>query len=137
MSSPAESAFPEGLPQHLATAAFASREPAWKQGDCVEVVEWLSHNGYAVLGTELWIVTNGRMRTLMNTKKGRVLYSTYCDPVPEESWDKYVQRCGQLAGESVSTFRWPEDSLENPNTAYFNLTWADREWFRSRGKFED
>jgi hypothetical protein len=132
-----ENAFPAGLPEHLVTAAFVSREPAWKQRDCAEVIGWLSNNGYAVLGAELWLTANGTIRTLMNTERGRVLYSTHCDPLPEESWDKYVQRCAQLLAESVSAFRWPEDSLENPASAYFNLTWADRDWFRSRGEFQD
>ena len=133
-----ENPFPASLPDHLTASAFVSGEPAWRQGDCTEVITWLSGNGYAVLGWELWLVTNGAIRTIMNTKSGGALYCNSCDPLPNESWSEYVQRSARLAEENVASFRWPEDSTENPDTAaYFNLTWADRGWFRSRGEFQD
>jgi hypothetical protein len=133
-----ESPFPAGLPQHLAAAAFVSGEPAWKQADCAGVIGWLRASGYAVLGWELWLVTNGAIHTLMSTGGGRVLYSASYEPLLQEGWDEYVQRSARLAAEGVLAFRWPEDSTESPDTVpYFNLTWADRDWFRSRGKFQD
>lgn len=130
-----ESRFPPGLPKCLEAVAFVSQEPVWKQSDCLEVIQWLSKNGQAVLGIELWIVRAGTIRTLMNTKSGSAIYCTNCDPLPQEHWDDFVQRAARLASKGVSSFRWPEDSLEIPDSAYFNLTWADREWFQSRGEF--
>jgi hypothetical protein len=111
-----ESPFPAGLPEDLAAMAFVSGEPAWEQLDCDKVIRWLSENGYAVLGTELWLVRNSLIHTLMNTKSGRILCCTSCDPLPHESWNEYVKRSAGLAAESVSGFRWPEDSTENADT---------------------
>ena len=97
--------FPPGLPEHLAAAAFVSpegHEQAWKQSDCTQVIEWLSSNGHAVLGTELWLVKNGEIHTLINTKSGPVLHCTSCDPLPQEDWNEYVQRSARLAAEQIA-----------------------------------
>ena len=136
MTSPTEPLFPTGLPQRLADAAYVDGDPAWKQGDCVEVIQWLSGNGLAVLGTELWLVKNGLMHTEIDTVKGPVPFRTNCDPLSHEKWPDYVRRSGELAVKTVEGFRWPEDSRESPDIGvYFNITWTDRQWFRSRNKF--
>jgi hypothetical protein len=109
--------FPPGLPEHLPEAAFVSsggQEVAWKQSDCTEVIDWLSSNGHAVLGTELWPVRNGEIRTLINTKNGPVLHCPSCDPLPKEDWSEYVQRSARLAAAQIADFSWPQQSNESP-----------------------
>jgi hypothetical protein len=127
---------PANFPDELTAAAFVNgEEAAWEQKDCLAAIDWLSRNGYAVLGFELWLPQGGGIRTAISTKAGPAIYVSSCDPMKGESWDDYVQRSGREAAEHIGGFRWPEDSLERPRPAYFNLTWVDKEWFwNSEGK---
>jgi len=123
------------MPERLtATALVSGEEAAWEQADCAAAIDWLRNAGYAVLGIELWLLKKGQISTFISTLSGPVLYCSSCDPRKDESWDDYVERSARLAAESVTAFRWPEDSLETCS-AYFNLTWADREWFQTRNTF--
>jgi hypothetical protein len=128
-------AFLSHMPERLAAAALVNgEEAAWEQGDCAAVIDWLRNAGYALLGIELWLMKKGQISTFINTAGGPVLYCSSCDPRKGESWDGYVERSTRLAAAGIAAFRWPEDSLE-PCPAYFNLTWADRQWFQARNKF--
>jgi hypothetical protein len=123
------------MPEQLAAAALVSGgEAAWKQDDCAAAIDWLRNTGYAILGIELWLLKKGSISTFINTLSGPVLYCSSCDPRKDEGWDDYIERSARLAAESVAAFRWPDNSLETCS-AYFNLTWADREWFQKRNKF--
>jgi hypothetical protein len=127
---------PASFPKGLAAVAFVNgEEAAWEQKDCLAAIDWLSKNGYAVLGFELWLPEDGGIRTAIRTKAGPAIYVFSCNPMKSETWEDYVQRSAQEAAGHIGGFRWPEDSLEPPRPAYFNLCWADREWFRrSEGK---
>jgi hypothetical protein len=120
------------FPEELAANAFVNgEEVAWVQQDCLATIDWLSKNGYAVLGFELWLPEDGGICTAISTKAGPAIYVSSCDPMKGESWDDYVQRSARETAERIGGFRWPEDSLEQPRPAYFNLTWADRDWARN------
>jgi hypothetical protein len=124
------------MPERLAASALVNgEEAAWEQADCAAVIEWLRQASYAVLGFELWLSKEGGITTFINTLSDRVFYCASCDPHKDESWDDYVQRSARLATEGIAAFRWPEDSIEGPDIAYFNLTWANREWFQARKEY--
>jgi hypothetical protein len=126
---------PRNFPEALAEVAFVNgQEAAWLQKDCLKAIEWLSQNGYAILGFELWLPLDDGIRTAISTTAGPAIYVTSCDPTQGEAWEEYVQRSARETTEHIATFHWPEDSLEPPRPAYFNLCWADREWFRTQGK---
>jgi hypothetical protein len=119
------------LPESLSARAFVNGEDiAWEQKNCADAIDWLCRKGYAILGTELWLIEQDGIRTAIRTKSGPAIFVTNCDPVKGESWDVYVERSARHAAEKISLFRWPEDSLESPRPVYFNLCWADRNWFR-------
>jgi hypothetical protein len=119
------------LPEPLSATVFVNGEDvAWEQKDCANAIEWLCQNGYAILGIELWLIEESGIRTAIRTKSGPTLYVTSCDPVKGESWDSYVERSARDATEKINQFHWPDDSLESPRPVYFNLCWADLEWFR-------
>jgi hypothetical protein len=123
---------PANFPQQLVAGALVNgEEAAWKQRDCLTAIDWFSQNGYAVLGFELWVVRDGRISTAISRKSGPAIYISNCDPLKGETWEDYVQRSAREVADRISAFCWPEDSLEPPRPAYFNLTWADREWFRT------
>ena len=128
------------VPEELARTAFRSgNEMAWKQGDCTAAIEWLRSVGRAILGTELWRVDGSTIRTAIWTKAGPAIYCTACDPLQNERWGDYVERSANSAIGSIASFRWPDDSTESPSLVYFNITWADRAWFRehSHAKFAE
>ncbi|HXX99274.1 MAG TPA: hypothetical protein VEI54_00040 [Candidatus Limnocylindrales bacterium] len=133
-----ETIVPANFPEELAATAFVNgEEAAWEQEDCLAAIGWLSKNGYAVLGFELWLPEDRGIRTAISTKAGPAIYVSSCDPKKGETWENYVQRSAREAAEHIGGFRWPEDSLEQPRPAYFNLTWADRNWIRnSEGKWQ-
>jgi hypothetical protein len=127
---------PGKFSQRARSCGFVNgEEAAWEQKDCLAAIDWLSKNGYAVLGFELWLPEDGGISTAIRTKAGPAIYVFSCDPMKSETWEDYVQRSAKEAAGHIGGFRWPEDSLEPPRPAYFNLCWADREWFRrSEGK---
>jgi hypothetical protein len=133
----------DNVPEELARKAFRhGEEMAWTQDDCPAVIEWLRDSGCAVLGTELWRRSRSDPRwiaTAIDTRPGPTIYCTACDPLKGERWSEYVERSAKEAIRWISLFRWPEDSTEPPTPVYFNITWANRKWFRehSRADFAD
>jgi hypothetical protein len=126
---------PANFPQQLAAAAFVNgEEAAWEQEHCLIAIDWFSQNGYAILGLELWLPAGGGIHTAISTKAGLELFASSCDPVKDETWENYVQRSSREAASHIASFSWPENSLEPQRPVYFNLCWADREWFRKREK---
>ena len=125
------------LPEHLPAVGYISGdEVAWRQTDCETAIDWLRHNGSAILGTEIWLIDGGQIRTAIHTKSGPAYYVSNCDPLKGERWNQNVDRSAREAAEITSTFLWPEDSLQPRREVYFNLCWADREWFRKNGKYD-
>ncbi|HEX4544313.1 MAG TPA: hypothetical protein VH114_14195 [Candidatus Acidoferrum sp.] len=135
MELPMEPKLLANLPEWLGDAALVNgEEAAWEQKDCLAAIKWLSENNYALLGLELWLIRDDGMSTAISTKSSPAIYVTNCNPTKGETWKEYVQRSAREAADHIAGFRWPEDSLEPPRTAYFNLTWADREWFWTQEK---
>jgi hypothetical protein len=123
---------PANFPQRLAAVALVNgEEAAWPQKDCLEAIEWLTENGYAILGFELWLIRNGRVSTAISTKSGPAIYVFSCDPTKGEIWEDYVQRSAREVARHIAAFHWPDDSLEPARPASFSLSWADREWFHN------
>jgi hypothetical protein len=123
---------PLSVPDRLRAVAFGDGEDlAWKQKDCADAIDWLRQNGNAILGIDLWLIEDGKIRTAIRTKSGPIIYASNCDPLEGETWEEYVQRSAKNALDSIGAFSWPEDSLEPPQPSYFNLCWADLEWFRT------
>ena len=123
------------FPEQLAAVALVfGEEVAWEQKECLTAIEWLSENGYAVLGFELWLIRDGGMSTAISTESGTAIYVSSCDPTKGEAWEEYVKRSARETTDHIAAFRWPADSMEPARPVYFNLCWADREWFRAHGK---
>ena len=130
------SIFPDNFPQGLATAAFITgNEAAWLQSDSLFAINWFAENGHAILAFELWLPQNdGMIKTSIHTEAGPVLYVWSFDPIKDEAWEHYVQRSAREAAKVIGEFRWPEDAVEPLQPAYFNLSWANRQWFRAHEK---
>jgi hypothetical protein len=126
----------EEIPEELTRGAFRNGEEfAWKQEDCARVIEWLRGGGIAVLGMELWLPDGQNIRTGIKTKTGPVvIYCSACNPLKAERWGDCVDRSAKSTMGAIASFRWPEDAAEPPRRAYFNITWASRQWFREHSR---
>ena len=47
--------------------------------------------------------------------------------------EDYVERSADEAVDAISAFNWTTDAVKPLRLVHFNLTWADREWFRKKG----
>ena len=123
----------DSLPEHLRAIGFVSgNDIAWKQENCAEAIDWLRQNDYAVLGIELWLINeDGTIWTAIPNESGPAIYVTSCDPIKGERWEEYVKRSAREAVDAISVFLWTKDAVGPQRPVHFNLSWADREWFRT------
>jgi hypothetical protein len=126
------------MPKDIAASALVvGDEAAWKRDDCGVAIDWFRNHGHAILGIELWIPKGDGIRTTVANPDGPVIYVTSCDPDKGESWSDYVRRSADAADAAIKEFRLEENSAHSEINVFFNLTWADLEWFRLRGQFRD
>ncbi len=97
------------LPQELRdTAHILSGELAWTETDALRVVEWLSAQGSAVVGVELW-----------RDKDGAVLWlatSNYSPRLDDRITSEEVARC------SIESARFIRTAGHSPEDL-FSLSW--------------
>jgi hypothetical protein len=121
--------FPPGFPSQLATAAFLSgEEVAWPLMLATTVVEWLSAHGYAVLGTELWVLRGGAIHALPIGKTGmNEVHGNTVNRKTGELWSSFFTRAATETLAYLQSFN-PADIVELGDQ-YFNLVWADEAEF--------
>lgn len=88
--------FPPGFPSELAAKSFTTgSEAAWPLDSVSAVIEWLGQNGFAVLGTELWIVRDDGIQPGVFVNGMREIHGNAVSHMQNESWDTYVTRSAQ------------------------------------------
>ena len=113
--------FPAGFPTELASAAFvASNEAAWRPGLAARSVEWLGMQGYAVLGTEIWLPKEGSIQSLP--------YFQNVDRQGNEAWDSFVARAAAETLAYLGTFA---PKFVEEGDIYVNVTWVSEAEFRN------
>jgi hypothetical protein len=111
--------FPSGFPPELASAAFvSSNEAAWRPVLAARSVEWLGLNGYAVLGTELWLPQAGSVQSLP--------YFQNVDRKDNEEWDSFVTRA---AAETLAYLQAFSPKFIKEGDVYVNVTWVSEAEF--------
>jgi hypothetical protein len=121
--------FPVSFPPELAAAAFTTRhEAAWIPMLAPAVVEWLGTHGYAVLGTELWLVSGGAINSLPMGRAGTPeVHGNTVNRERGEPWNEFVIRA---AKETLSYLRsFDAADIVGPGDVYFNLVWVDQSEF--------
>jgi hypothetical protein len=116
--------FPPGFPFELAIAAFrAGDEAAWPSMLAAAAVEWFSTHGYAVLGTELWVLEAANIQTLPIGASGmREVHGNTVNRESEEAWSSFVARAAAETRAYLQLFN-PWDIVE-PGQVYFNVVWV-------------
>jgi hypothetical protein len=88
--------FPPNFPPELASAAFvAHKEAAWQPTTAAAAVDWFSTHGYAVLGTELWLLqSKGIQSQPIGLSGRREVHGNTVNRGNEEPWSSFVERAG-------------------------------------------
>lgn len=122
---------PTNLPPTLADSAFAlGDEFAWPLDLASEAATWLAANGYAVLGTELWVVNNSEVRSLPVGESGLPeCHGNSVDRRTGEEWQAFVSRSGAETLTHLQAFEPAE--IRDSGELYFNITWVDEGEFES------
>lgn len=89
--------FPPKFPSELSDMAFViNDEAAWPPTLAVAAVEWFGAHGYAVLGTELWLLQGGTIQSLPTGLSGmREVHGNSVDRESEEAWSLFVARAAE------------------------------------------
>ena len=108
------------LPKSLQTRAYhAAGEIAWPRPEALQVIDYLTAQGTAVLGVEIWLPTSPGP-----TIPTPIIYNWEAEARQEsEAWTQFAERVNQLAKEYVDSFEWDEEDVSHKSlTPYFNLT---------------
>ncbi|HTI44729.1 MAG TPA: hypothetical protein VL462_00025 [Candidatus Nitrosotalea sp.] len=101
------------LPAHLKRLAYkAGAELAWKRSDAIEVLKFLSDNGYILLGIDIWLAT----------QPGPTIPQPFVYDWSLETTSS-ANRQQVTAIDFVREFEWdPADKSHREREPYFNIT---------------
>ncbi len=95
-----------------------------------EVVEWFGTHGYAVLGTELWLLQGEKIQTLPVGLSGtREVHGNTVNRGRGEAWNSYVTRAAAETCAYLKSFKL-SDIVEQVQV-YFNVVWVSEADFES------
>jgi len=132
-------ALPPDFPSELAVTAFVSgEETAWKPADALASVEWFGAHGYAVLGTELWLLQDGWIQSLpIGTSGLREVHGNTVNSNKDEDWNSFVGRSTTETAAYLRGFN-PADIVEKGDL-HFQVSWIDQKDFEDllarRGRY--
>lgn len=123
--------FPPNFPPELAVLAFkAGEEVAWPVSVSTSAVEWFGRHGYAVLGTELWLLKDGAIQSLPIGLSGMgEVYGNTVNRESKEAWSTFVARAAAETGAYLQEFN-PSDIVED-GQVYFNVVWVSEDEFKN------
>jgi hypothetical protein len=117
--------FPPNFPSELAVSAFASgTEVAWSPALAAAAVKWFGAHGYAVLGTDLWLLQTEGINSLPIGLSGmrEVHGNTINNREREEAWTAFVVRATSQTLAYLQSFKSAD--IVEPGDVYFNVTWV-------------
>lgn len=114
--------FPPDFPPELANAAFKTAgEAAWPLTIAAAVVEWFGAHGYAVLGTELWLLRGAEVQSLPLGRSGMPeVHGNAVNREVDEVWGSFVARAQAETRLYLQAFK-PSDIVEQ-GQLFFNIT---------------
>jgi hypothetical protein len=115
---------PSSFPTELAAVAFSTgNEVAWPPTLAVSAVEWFGTHGYAVLGTELWLLQGVGIQSLPIGRSGtRELHGNTVNRQNHEAWSSFATRSAAETCAYLQSFK-PTDIVEQ-GQVYFNVVWV-------------
>lgn len=121
------------LPRQFSDAAFQTQsgEMGWAPNVAADVVEWLSRNGYGLLGAELWVIRpNGEICTLFTDAEGRpACWAVSVNRNQDEPWAAFVGRAATNVRSNIAKVN--ESDVKTPGQVFINLTYVTESEFNS------
>ena len=125
--------FPPGFPYELAENALTvGSEAAWPPESASKVVQWLGQNGFAVLGTELWVVREGGIQPGIYANGMREIHGNAIAHMGNESWDAYAARSAEETLRYLHSFEPPPEAKQQGDVV-FNVVWANESEYLKLG----
>ena len=117
-------ALPLSFPSELGISAFRTGdEVARTPALAATAIRWFGANGYAVLGTELWLIKDGAIQSLPVGLSGmREVHGNTVNRGNQEPWSGFVARAAAETGAYLQSFD-PADIVEFGDV-YFNVVWT-------------
>ena len=115
---------PSSFSTELAAAAFSTgNEVAWPPTLAVSAVEWFGAHGYAILGTELWLLYGDGIQSLPIGCSGmQEMHGNTVNRQNHEAWSSFVTRSVAETRAYLQSFK-PSDIVEQ-GKVYFNVVWV-------------
>jgi hypothetical protein len=121
--------YPDDFPDELKADAFSmGAEASWPTGSATKVIDWLRQNGFAVLGTELWIVREDGIQPGIFADGKREIHGNEVSRLQNEPWDNYVNRSGLETLRYLGAFEVPPEARKQ-GKVFFNIVWANESQF--------
>jgi len=91
-------------------------------------VEWLGAHGYAVLGTELWVLKGGAIQSLPIGQSGmREVHGNTVNRETGEKWSSFVARAATETLTYLQSFNRAD--IVEPGKPHFNVVWVSEAQF--------
>ncbi len=120
--------FPPNFPPQLAAALISGTETAWRPAAAIEAVKWFGEHGYAMLGTELWLLQDGWIQSLPIGLSGeREGHDNIVNREQDEAWDTFVIRSVAETLKYLRAFK-PADIVEEGDL-HFQVSWISKDDF--------
>jgi hypothetical protein len=121
---------PTNFPSELANLAHSlGDEVAWSPDHAVLAVEWFGSHGYAILGTELWVVQTDGIQSLPLGHDGMPgVYGNTVNRQKDEAWNSFVGRSAAETRAYLQTFDRSE--IADPGQLYFDVVWLSESGFK-------
>jgi hypothetical protein len=121
--------FPPNFPARLGSTAFLlGNEAAWSVDRATEAVDWFGSHGFAVLGTELWVLTDDGIQSLPRGISGaRQVHGNVVDSKSGELWEQFVSRAAAETRAYLQAFDPSE--IREPGKIFFNVVWVEEKEF--------
>jgi hypothetical protein len=115
---------PLNFPTELREAALGvGNEVAWPPITAAAAVDWLGMNGYAVLGTELWLLSDAGIQSLPMAVSGmREVHGNTVNRENGEPWNSFVVRARTETLAYLLAFN-ASDIVEEGRLV-FNVVWS-------------
>jgi hypothetical protein len=115
------------IPAELLANAYRSSngEFAWPVTSASRAVDWLANEGYAILGTELWVVrADGKVSSLFHDRGGRVsLWAMSVNRNQAEAWSAFASRAAKDAKTAIAKI--DVEDICDAGDVFVNITWTD------------
>ena len=96
---------------------------AWPPTLAAAAVRWFAAHGYAVLGTELWLLKGGAIQSLPIGLSGMPeVHGNTINREGKEAWSAFVVRAAALTLAYLQSFK--STDIVEPGDVYFNVVWV-------------